>query len=169
MKSDLHVGCPLPPNPLRDMRIKLEHATDLPSIKKYVPVTSKCGLGKSQGTKGQARGISFDSYWEFAFYIYTTEIENRVCIRNTTDSFTYIDEEGKKAKFYPDFKVDGVYYEIKGIYRPNDLLKKDYCTGLVTFLGPAEMKPIIKAVYSYRPNWKDEYIEVKKQITYGAK
>lgn len=158
---------PLPPNPLRDLRSKLSNLTELPSIKKYKPVTSKCGLGKTQGTKGQARGISFDSYWEFAFYIYITEIENRTCTRNTTKSFEYFDESGNKAKFYPDFIVDGCFYEVKGIYRPNDILKKDYCTGLVTFLGPEEMKPIVKAVYKYRPNWKDEYIEVAKQIKYG--
>ena len=46
---------PLPPNPLRDLRSKLSSLTELPSIKKYKPVTSKCGLGKTQGTKGIVR------------------------------------------------------------------------------------------------------------------
>jgi hypothetical protein len=167
MKSDLHVGCPLPPNPLRDMRIKLEHATDLPSIKKYVPVTSKCGLGKSQGTKGLFRGMECDSYWEAAWYIYQVDILGNVVIRNTKDSFEYFDETGNKARFYPDFKMQGQFHEIKGIFRPNDVLKKDATIGLVTFWGPAEMKPIIKEVYKHDPNWKTEYIEIMHATKYG--
>lgn len=158
---------PLPPNPLRDLRSKLSGLTELPSIKKYKPVTSKCGLGKTQGTKGIFRGIEVDSFWEAAWYIYMVDIKGNVVTRNTKDSFAYIDENGNKANFYPDFKMQGQFHEIKGRYRPNDLLKRDATIGLVTFWGPEEMKPILKEVYKHDPNWKNEFIEITHATRYG--
>ena len=163
-----HPYAPLPVNPVRDMLQVIEHITDLPDISKYTPVVSKCGLGKTQGTKGTARGMQFDSYWEFGFYIYEAEIQGHSVVRNTKDSFDYTNSEGKPAKFYPDFKVDGRFYEIKGRFRPDDLLKREQTQGLVTFLDGAAMKPILKEVYKFRPNWKDEYLETTSMRTkYG--
>jgi len=158
---------PLPSNPLRDMRRKIEDITKLPDIAKYKPIVSKCGLGKTQGTKGMFRGIECDSYWEAAWYIYMVDIKGNVVIRNTKDSFSYVDENGNKANFYPDFKMQGQYHEIKGRFRPNDILKRDATLGIVTFWGPEEMKPIIKEVYAFNPKWKDEYVEVSHVTKYG--
>lgn len=159
--------CPLVPNPLIEMEKTMERILTLPSIDKFCPVTTKCGLGKTQGIKGIARGMEFDSLWEYAFYIYHTDIKGYSVIRNTTDSFEYINENNEKARFYPDFKMNSTFHEIKGIYRPNDLLKKDATLGIVTFWGPAEMKPIIKEVYKKFPNWKTEYMEISHRTKYG--
>lgn len=71
------------------------------------------------------------------------------------------------CKFYPDFTVDGSYYEIKGIYRTKDLLKKQATLGRVTFIGPDEIKPIIKEVYAKYPNWKEWYHEEKHHTRLG--
>lgn len=158
-----------PSNPTLEIKRIIKDITNLPSIKKYTPVTSKCGLGKSQGTKGEARGMEFDSYWEFAWYIYQVDIQGNIVTRNTKDSFEYYNENNEKAKFYPDFKMHGQFYEIKGIYRPNDLLKKDATLGLVTFIGPEEMKSIIQAVYKHDPDWKTEYMEITHKTKYGSK
>lgn len=155
------------PTPLRDMKRAIETITELPSVTKFVPVTTKCGLGKTQGTKGMFRGMECDSYWEAAWYIYQVDILGNVVIRNTTDSFAYINENNEKARFYPDFKMQGQYHEIKGIFRTNDILKQDATLGLVTFWGPNEMKPIIREVYKQFPNWKNEYVEVSHATKYG--
>lgn len=161
--------CPQVPDPVWEMKKTLKTIIELPSIKKFTPVTTKCGLGKSQGTKGEARGMEFDSYWEFAWYIYQVDIKGNVVTRNTTDAFEYINENNEKARFYPDFKMQGCFHEIKGIFRPNDLLKQDATLGLVTFWGPNEMKPIIREVYKHNPKWKDEYLEIKHKTVYGKK
>ena len=159
--------CPRVPNPVFEMQKSIESMLTLPFIEKFVPVTSKCGLGKTQGTKGTARGMEFDSYWEFAWYIYQVDIQGNVVTRNVTDSFEYINENNEKARFYPDFKMQGCFHEIKGIFRANDMLKQDATLGLVTFWGPEEMKPIIKEVYKFRPNWKSEYMEMTHKTKYG--
>lgn len=155
------------PNPIKDIKRAIETITDLPTVATYTPVTTKCGLGKTQGTKGQARGMEFDSYWEFAWYIYQVDILGNVVIRNTTDSFTYTNESNENARFYPDFKMQGQYHEIKGIFRTNDILKQDATLGLVTFWGPNEMKPIMKEVYEKFPDWKNEYVEISHATKYG--
>lgn len=161
--------CPVVPNPVLELRLQMDKILTLPSLSKFTPVTSKCGLGKTQGTKGTARGIEFDSYWEFAWYIYQTDIKGNIVNRNTTECFNYTDENGVAARFFPDFKMGGCFHEVKGIFRPNDLLKQDATLGIVTFWGPKEMKPIIKKVYEYNPDWKTEYMEIAHQTRYSGK
>lgn len=156
-----------PKNVLVDITNIIAHITDLPSIQKYTPVVSKSGLGKKQGVQGIFRGMECDSYWEAAWYIYQSDIMGNTVTRNTKDFFRYTNENGEEAKFYPDFKMAGQYHEIKGVYRTNDLLKKDATLGIVTFWGPSEMKDIIKAVYKHDPNWKTEYLEITHKTKYG--
>lgn len=157
----------LPSNPLSETKRIIKNITTLPSIKKYKTRVSKCGLGKSQGTKGVARGMEFDSYWEFAWYIYQTDIQGNIVTRNTKNCFHYTNEDNIRSNFYPDFKMGGQFYEIKGIFRTNDLLKKEATIGLVIFVGPDEMKPIINEVNRRFPDWKDEYMNIKHKTKYG--
>lgn len=60
---------------------------------------------------GTYKGTHCDSSWELAFVMYM--IDNNIAfIRNTKEWFTYT-YKGKEHLFYPDFIVDGEYYEIK--------------------------------------------------------
>lgn len=52
-------------------------------------------------------GLVFDSSWEVAFYIYFTDKGKKV--EKCKEYFEYEDH-----KYYPDFKMDNEYYEIKG-------------------------------------------------------
>ena len=61
-----------------------------------------------------------DSGWELAFLIYN--LDNNVEIVRNLEPFEY-ELDGKKHKYYPDFIIDGVYYEIKGIYTDADHAK----------------------------------------------
>jgi hypothetical protein len=67
--------------------------------------------GSGRGKKGRYKGFWCDSSWELAFVIWCLD-NNKQLIRNL-DYFNY-EFEGKKHKYYPDFILDGVYYEIKG-------------------------------------------------------
>lgn len=155
---NIDISYPLPDDPIAMMNHIIDKSLN---TKKYIPITSKGGLGFTQGTKGNVGGISFDSYWEYGFYIYMTEIAHKVCERNTKDYFYYKNSEGKQAKFYPDFRVNGDFCEVKGIFRPDDYLKKEATRGLVKFYGPSEMKKILEKVNKYKPGWKKEYVKKK--------
>lgn len=111
-----------------------------------------------QGKKGFADGERFDSRWEFAFYKYQKE-HGAVVTRNHTDNFPYTDENGKLRKFYPDFIVNGMYYEVKGWMRPSDHCKMDQNPN-VNFVFGDDIKPMIKWLNKFHPKWKDEYQEI---------
>lgn len=121
---------------------------------KNAAITSK----GPQGVKGTARGDKFDSYWEFAFYIWKKDIKGEYCERNTKEHVSYISENGKIRDFYPDFKVVGGYAEVKGIFRPSDQCKMDQHPEIRFYFGD-EMKQIVKEVTAKFPNWKNEYME----------
>lgn len=69
--------------------------------------------------------IYFDSNWELLFYIYCKD--NGIYIeRNINFYYEYIDESGKNHKYFPDFKVQDGYVEIKGDHFFNDSFIKSW-------------------------------------------
>lgn len=110
-----------------------------------------------QGQKGFADGEKFDSKWEYAFYRFQKE-NGAVVIRNHTDNFPYTDENGKLRKFYPDFIVNGNYYEVKGWLRPSDHCKMDQNQN-VTFVFGDQIKQMIQWLNKHCPNWKKDFLE----------
>ncbi len=71
------------------------------------------GLRKmsGKGHRGWYKGYYCQSSWELAFVIYN--IEHGILFNRNFTGFTYI-YEGKEYKYYPDFIIDGEYFEIKG-------------------------------------------------------
>ena len=132
---------------------KIDHLTDLD-----VTVNAAMKPHGQQGIKGFADGERFDSYAEFAFYLFNKD-NGSVVIRNHTDNFPYTDENGKLRKFYPDFIVNGLYYEIKGFLRPTDQCKMDQ-NPQVTFVFGDDIKPMIQWLNQHHPRWRDEYQEL---------
>lgn len=58
-----------------------------------------------------------DSSWELAFIIYC--LDNDIHVIRNSEYFVFTTKDGKHSKFYPDFIIDDVYYEIKGGYDTN--------------------------------------------------
>ena len=58
-------------------------------------------------------GIFFDSSWELAFWIYNIENGNNN-IKRPKIFFEY-EYNGNIYKYFPDFEIDGKFYEIKGL------------------------------------------------------
>lgn len=112
-----------------------------------------------QGTKGvdKTTGTHFDSIWEYAFFRYEKDIMAHVVSRNKDYYFEYRNDHNELKKFYPDFIVNGSYYEIKGIFRANDLCKKNATLGRVKFLDGEDIKPIMKELNKMIPNWRDDF------------
>ena len=67
--------------------------------------------GAGRGKRGSYKGFWCDSSWELAFLIYS--LDHDIPITRNTESFTYT-FEGKTHRYYPDFKINGKYIEIKG-------------------------------------------------------
>lgn len=61
------------------------------------------------------KGISFHSFDEMSYYIYTIENTNSKIIRNDCDFYLTYKIDGEEKSYYPDFIVDGIYVEIKGL------------------------------------------------------
>lgn len=82
-------------------------------------------------------GQYFDSSWEYAFWKYHTD--NNIDIQREPIAIEYYDENNIRRIYIPDFKVNGIYYEIKGDqfftqngdlinpYNKKLLLKKQKC------------------------------------------
>lgn len=57
-------------------------------------------------------GEKFDSKYELAFWIYEKELGNSIK-RNYLTFFEY-EHDGHICEYFPDFEIDGKYYEVKG-------------------------------------------------------
>ena len=61
--------------------------------------------------KYKINNILLDSFWEFAFYIYHRDKKHK--IEHEPNGFSYY-FENEEHLYYPDFKINNRYYEIKG-------------------------------------------------------
>lgn len=104
--------------------------------------------GSGRGKKGWYKGYFCDSSWELAYVIYN--IEHGIEIERNTEGFDYV-FEGRKHKYYPDFKLsDGSYVEIKGAMTKQNKIKIDSFNGTLIVLGKEEIKPYLEyAVQKY--------------------
>lgn len=72
----------------------------------------------SQSTRYHYKGMSFDSSWEIAFYIYHTD--NGIIVEHEPVKIPFL-FEGKTYNYVPDFRIGSQLFEIKG----NQFLDKD--------------------------------------------
>lgn len=77
-----------------------------------------------RGKKGKYKGHFFASSWELAFIIY--HIDHNIKFERNWEKFEYINKEGKRKFYIPDFIVDDVYVEVKGYVTENVILKEKY-------------------------------------------
>lgn len=67
--------------------------------------------GSGRGKKGWYKGYWCDSSWELAWLIY--QLDHQIKVIRNTKSFEYV-FENESHKYYPDFIIEDVYFEIKG-------------------------------------------------------
>lgn len=78
--------------------------------------------GSGRGKSGYYDNIYFDSTWELTFYLYNKYKKYK--INRCKDNFVYY-FLGEKHKYFPDFIIDNIIYEIKGYHTEVDSLKID--------------------------------------------
>lgn len=130
---------------------------------KYKGVSSSVRSNYKYGTY---KGMQCDSSWELAFVLYNMD-HNIPFKRNKTEYFLY-SFEGKTRKFFPDFVINGTYYEIKS-FRSEITTAKINCfpkDKKLVVLFPEDMKTYLDYVidkygssyiYLYddnHPSWK---------------
>lgn len=70
------------------------------------------GLISPRFKYGSYNGIRCDSSWELAFVLY--HLDHNIAIVRCNEYFTYKDNRGTNHLYFPDFVINGIYYEIKG-------------------------------------------------------
>lgn len=104
---------------------------------------------------GTYKNIPCDSSWELAFVMYLTDHKIDF-VRNTSEYFSY-NYKGKEHLFFPDFLIEGVYYEIKN-YESDltnakvDSFPKDKVLKVLFY---KQLKPYIE--YAVKTYGKDYY------------
>jgi hypothetical protein len=99
-----------------------------------------------RGKKGYYKGDFFMSSWELAFIIYCEE--NNKKIERNWEPFDYLDKNGNKRKYIPDFidlDFKNKYYEVKG-YEPNFYLKTINFQCELEIYDKKKMKPILEEI-----------------------
>ena len=99
-------------------------------------------IGGGKGKKGYFQGVWCDSSWELAFLIYHLDEGNSITRVREPRVYTF---NGKQKKYYPDFLVNGVTYEIKGWRTPQWEAKAQQHPDVVVFDYEC-IKPILEIV-----------------------
>ncbi len=86
---------------------------ELPEVREKIRRTNMELYGTLYGrpSKYKFDGEKFDSSWELSFWIFNKD--HGIPIERCNEGFDYT-VDGITRKYYPDFKVDGRYVEIKG-------------------------------------------------------
>ena len=97
--------------------------------------------GGGRGTYGWYKGYWCDSSWELAWVIYN--LEHDIKFERNKQGFEY-EFEGKKYKYYPDFRMEcGDYEEVKGWLDEKNKAKIAQFNGVLKVLGKREIKPYL--------------------------
>ena len=94
---------------------------------------------------GTYKDFSCDSSWELAFVVYN--LEHDILIYRNNKGFDY-ELNGQHHKYYPDFIIGNVYYEIKGCLNEFAKLKYDFAKQQIDLIliTKKEIKPYLDYV-----------------------
>lgn len=95
-----------------------------------------------RGKQGWYKGYYCNSSWELAWVIY--QLDHGVKFDRNTEGFEY-EFNGKKFKFFPDFKLSSYeYVEVKGYTDDKVKAKFQYFPHHLQVIGKQEIKPFIE-------------------------
>lgn len=96
--------------------------------------------GSGRGKKGRYKGFWCDSSWELAWVIY--HIEHNIKFDRNHEFFNY-EYNGKTHKYYPDFIINGKYYEIKGYESEKSNIKIKSFIKEIEVVDKHKIKPFV--------------------------
>lgn len=92
---------------------------------------------------GNYKGIHYDSSWELAYLVWN--IEHNIDIKRCNEVRTYITEDNKIHRYFPDFIVNNEIIEIKGYFNKVAQLKAEQNPD-IHILKHEDLKDIIQYV-----------------------
>lgn len=126
------------------------------SNKKSGGLRKGCGRGK----KGTYKGYWCDSSYELAWVIY--HIENDIDFERNNEKFIYFYRDIEEKNYIPDFKIDDVFYELKGYQNDTVQYKIKYFPFNLKILFEKDLKYIFDYVISkYGKNFISLYEDKK--------
>ena len=99
--------------------------------------------GSGRGKKGRYKGYWCDSSWELAWVIYN--IDHGIKFERNSESFKY-NFQGKDHKYYPDFKIDDTFFEIKGYITEQSVSKLESFKNKIELIDKNKIKLFLKYV-----------------------
>jgi hypothetical protein len=105
--------------------------------------------GSGRGKSGWYKGYWSDSSWELAWIIYN--IDHNIKFERNNKGFEYIFDD-KKHKFYPDFILNNVFYEIKAIIDEKNKCKISQFKEKLIVLDKKDIQPYLKYVIEKHGN-----------------
>jgi hypothetical protein len=109
----------------------------------------KCGgyrIGSGRSKSGWYNGIFCNSSYELAWVLFN--LENKIPFIRNSDWFEYLNTDGKRSRYYPDYKLLNTdeYVEIKG-YKEKEFINKtcNFPKKLI-ILDKEKMNPILEFV-----------------------
>lgn len=113
--------------------------------------------GSGRGKKGTYKGFWCDSSYELAWVIY--HLDNKIPIERNIEKFIYI-YDGEEKNYIPDFKINNIYYEIKGYADDKVEFKLKYFPHNIKILFKEDLKYIFDYVIEkYGKNFISLYDE----------
>lgn len=104
-------------------------------------------------------GEKLDSFAEYTFSTYMRKVKNATVERNIKEvCLTYIDENNKTRKYYPDFIVNGTLCEVKGRYTAKDRCKHDQHPE-VTWYFQEDINTMRAELNQKFPGWRDGFTQ----------
>lgn len=97
--------------------------------------------GGGRGHSGWYKGYWCDSSWELAWVVYN--LEHGIKFERNTKGFEYV-FENKKRKYYPDFKINDEFIEIKGYLDKLSEEKIKQFKGKLSVLYKKDLQQILK-------------------------
>lgn len=119
-------------------------------------------INSGHGKSGWYKNIYCGSSYELAWVIYN--LEHNIKFERNMTGFDYMFED-RNHKYYPDFKINDVYIEIKGFKRNNDDAKWKYFPHELKILFKSDLKEMLDYVINkYGNSFTDLYeINYKKK------
>jgi len=101
-------------------------------------------IGSGRGKNGWYKGYWCDSSWELAWVIF--HLDHKIKFERNNESFEYV-YLNKLQKYYPDFKIDECYIEIKGWMTAQVKAKIEQFPKEIKLLQKKDMNHIFEYVY----------------------
>lgn len=103
-------------------------------------------VGSGRSKSGWYNEIFCNSSYELAWVLFN--LENGTPFMRNSDSFEYLNANGKKSRYYPDYKLLNTdeYVEIKGYKEKEFLNKTSQFPKKLIILDKEKMKPILEFV-----------------------